>query len=193
MKRFGLSLIASLMVATAATADVQSETKEMQVMAENCLEQKREICVVMASTMVLNSFDSMNYLFANDPEGLTRMATLFEQSTFKSLQTGRPEFRKFIAENAIWTMDFYNERFRARVEDEYSYENVRHFYAAFQLMRAQACDELKNAPCAESALWHVANAQKGEHWPKVIDHFAMDEKLATDLPAKMMADYKGRI
>ncbi|GHA53477.1 hypothetical protein GCM10008927_19130 [Amylibacter ulvae] len=187
-----LSFAIGLMVSPMA-ADVGDETISLHAMAEDCVVAKRDVCVVMASTQVLTSMDMMEHLYKNDAAKLARFAELFEVSSFKTLQTGRPAFRKFLAENAIWTLDFYNERFRAGFEDDYSYEKVRHNYAAFQLLRAQACDELNNAPCAESALWSLNNTQKGGHWDDVVTHFQMKEELAIQLPAKMLAEYKGRI
>lgn len=116
----------------------------------------------------------------------------FEKASFKVSSVGRPDFCKFLSENAIWTLDYYNEHFLAEVDPDYSYEDVRHFYAAYQLIRADACHDLKNSPCAVSALWNVRNARKQDRWASIFDRFAMDDSQASALVDDLFKTYKDK-
>ncbi|GEM_PF-3544536 len=185
-------VFAMLMVAPMAQADIAEDVKELQNMVQDCSLQKRDVCVVFGATQLMTDLASLNYLYTFDQDGLADLVASFEKSSFKVSSVGRPDFRKFLSENAIWTLDYYNERFLAEVDPDYSYETVRHFYAAYQLMRADACHDLKNAPCTESALWNVRNAQKKDRWPLIVERFAMDDGQATDLVTELFQTYKDR-
>lgn len=175
-----------------AHADLADDVLEVQNMVQDCALQKRDVCVVFGATQLMTDIPSLNYLYTNDKAGLDRLVSAFEKASFKVSSTGRPDFRKFLSENAIWTFDYYNERFLAEVDPDYSYEEVRHFYAAYQLMRADACHALKNAPCTESALWNVRNAQGKDRWPTIVERFAMEQAQSETLVAELFETYKGR-
>lgn len=176
-----------------ANADIAQEIATTKTTVETCSKQGRDICVVTALTGILTSIDHLDYIFVNEPDTLANMVTSFEKSSFSVASEGRPTFRKFLAENAIWTLDFYFERFDARVNPNYSYEGVRHFFAAHQLLRADACDELNNAPCAASAMWNVKNAQNEELWPQIVERFQMQDRFVEDVPNRLFAAYQDQI
>jgi hypothetical protein len=180
------------LIGSVAQADIAEEVKDVQNMVQDCVFQKRDVCVVFGATQLMTDLASLNYLYSNDKDGLEKLVSAFEKSSFKVSSSGRPDFRKFLSENAIWTLDYYNERFLAEVDPDYSYENVRHFYAAYQLMRADACHDLKNAPCTESALWNVRNAQGKDRWPTIVERFAMEEAQSETLVSELFETYKGR-
>ena len=187
-----LSTLAMTLSVPMAQADIADEVKEVQNMVQDCTLQKRDVCVVFGATQLMTDIPSLNYLYTYDKPGLDDLVSSFEKASFKVSSVGRPDFRKFLSENAIWTLDYYNERFLAEVDPEYSYEDVRHYYAAYQLMRADACHDLKNDPCTESALWNVKNAQKKERWPSIVERFSMDDSQASDLVAGLFKTYKDK-
>jgi hypothetical protein len=184
--------VVACLISQPVSADIAEEVKGTQNMVQECITQERDVCVVFGATQLMTDIESLNYLFTFDQEGLDMLVSAFEKASFKVSSQGRPDFRKFLSENAIWTLDYYNERFLAEVDPDYSYEDVRHFYAAYQLMRADACHDLKNDPCTESALWNVQNAQKKDRWPSIVERFAMDDNQSTDLVDGLFKTYKGK-
>jgi len=173
-------------------AEVADEVKTAQTMIQECAAQGRDICVVFGATQIMTDIPSLSYMYDSDADALLELVSAFEKASFKVSAAGRPDFRKFLAENAIWTMDFYNERFLAENDPSYSYEKIRHFYAGYQLLRADACRELKNDPCAESALWNVANARKKGRWPGVAERFNMEPSQSQDLVNDLFVAYNGK-
>lgn len=192
LRALQFSILMLVLTAPIAQADIAEEVKEVQNMVQDCTLQKRDVCVVFGATQLMTDIPSLNYLYTYDKSGLDDLVTSFEKASFKVSSVGRPDFRKFLSENAIWTLDYYNERFLAEVDPDYSYENVRHFYAAYQLMRADACHDLKNDPCTESALWNVKNAQKKDRWPSIVERFSMDDSQADDLVVGLFKAYKDK-
>jgi hypothetical protein len=192
LRALKLSAFALTLYAPTAHADIAEEVLKIQNMVQDCTLQKRDVCVVFGATQLMTDIPSLNYLYTHDKLGLDDLVASFEKASFKVSSVGRPDFRKFLSENAIWTLDYYNERFLAEVDPEYSYEDVRHFYAAYQLMRADACHDLKNDPCTESALWNVKNAQKKDRWPSIVERFSMDDNQASVLVGGLFETYKDK-
>tara|TARA_R110002096_G_scaffold120749_7_gene261618 strand:+ start:6917 stop:7591 length:675 start_codon:yes stop_codon:yes gene_type:complete len=192
LRAMRLPVLAISLMGSMAVAGVDDDVKKIQGMVQDCVVQERDVCVVFGATQLMTDIASLNYLYTNDKAGLDTLVSAFEKASFKMSSTGRADFRKFLSENAIWTLDYYNERFLAEVDPDYAYEDVRHFYAAYQLMRADACNDLKNAPCAESALWNVRNAQTAERWPSIVERFAMEQTQAETLVSALFETYKGR-
>jgi len=187
-----IALAIACLIGSAVHADVSDDVKTAQTMVQDCSQQGRDICVVFGATQIMTDIPSLSYLYETDVDALLDLVSKFEKASFKVSATGRPDFRKFLAENAIWTMDFYNERFLASNDPDYSYEKVRHFYAAYQLLRADACRELKNDPCAESALWSVASARDKNLWDGIVERFKMDTSQSSELVEDLFAAYDGK-
>lgn len=175
-----------------ASSNPESEGRAAVQQVRECAETKRDVCVVFAATQIMTSVPILNHLFVNERDVLDEVIAQFEKASFRVSAVGRPDFRKFLAENAIWTMDYYNERFLSITDPDYSYERVRHFYAAYQLLRAAACDEMQNDPCTESSLWYVNNAQNKEYWGQIVDRFAMEEAQSVALVDSLFQKYEGR-
>ena len=192
IKRFLLGMVFAGFVAPVAQADVAREVADIRALVDDCVEKSRDVCIVFGATQMLTNVDMLNYFYTEDSAGLEEFVNTFERASFRIALEGRPDFRKFLAENAIWTMDYYNERFMSRVNSEYIYEDVRHFYAAYQLARAAACDETDNAPCTESALWYVKNAQDKNYWDQVVDRFQILPEQSDLLLGTLFAQYEGR-
>lgn len=176
-----------------AHAEPERDVVDLRTMAEGCVNQGRDVCTVFASTQILTSLENLWYLQANDPDTIDWFLAAFEKASFRVSSEGNPSFRKFLAENALWTLDYFNERFASLTDETYDYENVRHFYAAYQLMRADACDQLNNAPCAESSLWHIQNARAKDYWPQIVERYEIDDEFAVALTERLLDEYKGRI
>ncbi|MEM7241854.1 MAG: hypothetical protein AAF429_06685 [Pseudomonadota bacterium] len=192
IKRFLLGAIFASIIAPVAQADVDREVADIRALVDDCVAKSRDVCVVFGATQMLTNVDMLNHFYTEDTAGLEQFVNTFERASFRIALEGRPDFRKFLAENAIWTMDYYNERFLARVDPEYIYEDVRHFYAAYQLARAAACDEADNAPCTESALWYVKNAQDKNYWDRVVDRFQILPEQSDLLLGALFEQYEGR-
>jgi len=192
IKRFLLGVVFAGAMAPFAQADVAGEVADIRSLVDDCVEKSRDVCVVFGATQLMTDISMLNHFFTEDPEGLDAFVNTFERASYRIALEGRPDFRKFLAENAIWTMDYYNERFLSRVSTEYIYEDVRHFYSAFQLARAAACDETDNAACTESALWYVKNAQDKNYWDQVVDRFQMLPEQSDLLLGALFEQYEGR-
>jgi len=187
---FGITMAA--FIGSVAFGDVEGDVADIRATVDACVEKQRDVCIVFGATQLLTNIDMLNYFFTNDQEGMEEFVQVFERASYRIALAGRPDFRKFLAENAIWTMDYYNERFVARVDPDYVYEDVRHFYAAYQLARAAACDEAENAACTESALWYVKNAQDKNYWDQVVERFEIPTEQSVDLLSSLFEEYEGR-
>ncbi len=192
MKRLAVAIIASLFFSASAHADAAGEVSDVRNLVAECVSEGKDICVVFGATQLLTDVELLNHFYTEDREGLDAFIVDFERASYRIASNGRPDFRKFLAENAIWTMDYYNERFLSRVEPDYNYENVRHFYAAYQLARAAACDAVENDACTESALWYVKNAQDKNYWDQVVERFAIPSEQHQDQLSQLFAKYEGR-
>ena len=179
-------------IGSATFAGVEEDVADIRATVAACVEKQRDVCVVFGATQLLTDIDMLNHFYASDQDGMDEFVQTFERASFRIALDGRPDFRKFLAENAIWTMDYFNERFMARVNPDYIYEDVRHFYSAFQLARAAACDATENAACTESALWYVKNAQDKNYWDQVVTRFDMSPEQSQDLLGSLFERYAGR-
>ena len=192
IRKLLLGAVTALSFGTFAQADTAGEVADIRALVDECVANQKDICVVFGATQMLTSTELLNHFFTEDFAGLEEFVGNFERASFRIASTGRPDFRKFLAENAVWTMDYYNERFLSRVDPEYNYENVRHFYAAYQLARAAACDEAANDACTESALWYVKNAQDRNFWDQVVERFQIPAEQHQDQLSQLFAKYEGR-
>lgn len=169
--------------------EAQQLLSEMQV----CVSETRHFCVVKAGTQLLTSLDVLEAIWAQDPEQVQALRKNFDVSSMAVLGTGRPELRKFVAENGLWVSDYLIARFLPQVDDGFSYDTVRHEMAVYQLMRAQACDETQNEACAASALWAVNNAINAGRWDAVTAQYGLSSLDAIKILGVLLERYEDQI
>lgn len=173
-----------------ASAGLQEDLRDLKKSTETCVESQRHICVIGSTTQVLTSSKNLEYLFETDPDIVEWYVRVFQRASFEVAKSGRAPFRKFMTENATWALDFHSELRKFLGQLPLGDHQKAIAFSGYDLLRADACDEINIEHCAVAATRGVNRAHARQYWDQVVERFELEEPFKAQLPKELIEKYQ---
>ncbi|GEM_PF-3811559 len=163
---------------TTNAADFRS-TWVLEVSAQICLVNNRDVCILKSATYALSNPDLLGHMMANYPQKIDWFQEQFEQSSYAATKRGRSIYRRILAENAIETLDTFFTEFKTKNGQNASASDLQNHVAIFHFIRAQSCAEQNDDACAIESLRVVKSTMESGTWDQIVARFRLEEPAAT--------------
>lgn len=165
----------------------------LEVSAQICMVNDRDVCILKSATYALRNVELLNHMEQHYPEKIDWFLERFEESSYRATISGRSMYRRILAENAIEVLEIFFNDFKKQQDPNLSQEEFEDHIAVFHLIRAQSCSDQNDDPCAVESLQVVKSAVDSGVWDDIEQRYALDDQKVAQQKADLFAKYDGKL